>query len=181
MPLESETPISSGELVNVNGCCSLRAPEGENWTIEIDGSKGEVTFLKKHDERKSTFISIGSGYAEPSSESKTEDQSAASIFATEEKIMRERGSKRSYLIKDIEYYKKTIRNKKIHVMKYIISDHSKVPMEIGYLMHLYFPNYTRDPKTYYVFLIGDVVMAEGVRYSSGTTVIDKIIDSFQRE
>jgi hypothetical protein len=74
------TPISSGELVNMKGGRSVRAPEEKNWRVKIDEVRGgEISFDRSQDDGKSTFIVIGPGYVEPSSTIQSEDQAAASI------------------------------------------------------------------------------------------------------
>ncbi len=176
--------ISPGELVNLKRGRSVRAPEGKNWRVKTNGVKTndareEIRFERSQDGGKYTFILIASGYAEYSSISQTEDQAAALFLNTEEKTMRTRGSTRSYFLKDLSREKTIIGGKILHVMKYTISDHSHVPMEIKYAMYLYFPNYTKQPRTYYIFLIGDDLKIKNTLYDTDLTVINKVIDSFE--
>ena len=173
------TPISSGELVNMKGGRSVRAPEGNNWTVKIDEMRGEVSFDSSQDGGKFTLITIGPGYVEPSSTCQTEDQAAALIFDSEERIMRARGSTRSYYLKDVSRERTIIGKKKLYVMKYTISDLSRVPTEIKYAMYLNFPNYSKQPKDYYIFLVGDVSKINNTPFATDLTVINKVIESYE--
>lgn len=162
----------------------MRAPEGSDWRMKTNGvitnEAGEIiSFKRSQDGEKYTFISIGLGYNESRSISKTEDQAAALFFNTEESEMRKRGSTRSYWLKGISREKTIIGKKKLHVMKYTITDHSHVPMEIKYAMYLFFPNYSKQPKSYYIFLVGDVSKINNTPYATDLTVVDTVIDSFE--
>ena len=172
-------PISAGDLVTMKGRYSVKTPNGNNWRVETDEVRGELRFDRNLDGGKSTFIVIHPVQAEPSSISQTEDQAAISIFAREERIMRERGSTRSYFLKDLSRGTTTIGRKRLHVMKYTISDHNRVPMEIKYAMYLYFPNYTKQTRTHYIFLVGDVFKINNIPYATDLTVVDTVIDSFE--
>ena len=46
-------------------------------------------------------------------------------------------------------------------------------------MFLYFPNYTKQPGTYYIFLIGDNLKIRNALYVTDLTIINKVIDSFE--
>ena len=95
--------------------------------------------------------------------------------------MRERGSARRYYPKDLLRENTTIGKKKLHVMKYTISDHSRLPVEIKYAMYLYFPDYTKLPRNYCIFLIGDVFKINDTEFNTDLTVINKVIESYQHE
>lgn len=176
--------VSPGELVNLSGGGSVRAPEGSGWKIVKPKIAGEQISFEKYDHDESRFktdISIFLDYATSNLSNQTEDQVAEWIFDNEERIMREQGSVKSYFLKEISRENTIIGNKKIHVMKYTISDYRRVPLEIKYAYYLYFPNYEKYPKRYYSFSIADIfketISGITVEFETDLNVINKVIES----
>ena len=172
------SPIAGGQVVDM-GIYEVEAPLGDEWKVKMDKTQGMVVFNKGGTEAGFTFIYILPGFLNPGKENQTEDEIVTMIFGYEEKNMRERGAMRSYTLKDLSKEVTMIGEKKLHVMSYTITDHSRIPMEIKYAMYLYLPPDLRQKRVFYGFLIGEPYKIRESVYETNLTKIHSVISSFK--
>jgi hypothetical protein len=172
-------PISGGQAVEMRGIYSARAPIGDDWKTRIDRAKGAMTFNRSSPDGRFTIVGIFPGYLWPGKEKQTEDEIVSMVFSGEENSERERGVVRSYSLKDLSKDVVTIGEKKLHVMKYTVSDRTPVPMEIECAFYLYLPPELKMNRVFYAFRIADVLSIRELVYATDMKLIEYVIDSFQ--
>jgi len=172
------SPVPGAQVVDM-GIYTVEAPLGNGWKVKTDKTQGRVEFNKGDSEAGFTFIHILPGFLNPGTENQTEDEIVNMIFGSEEKDIRERGATRSYNLKDLSKEVTTIGGKKLHVMNYTITDHSRIPMDIKYAMYLYLPPDLRQKRVFYGFWIGEPSKIRESVYETDFTKIHSVISSFQ--
>jgi hypothetical protein len=179
-------PISGGQIVEMRGVYSVRAPSGNGWTMRTDKSKGFMGFNRGIPDEKTaemggkfTAIGVFPGYLFPGKENQSEETIADMIFTDLERIETQGGVAGEYSLRDVSKDVVTIGNKKLYVMTYTVSEHSPVAREIKAAKFLYLPpeiKYTRD---FCVFQIGDVVSSKETVYETDLNIIHEVIESFR--
>ena len=158
----------------------VAAPAGNGWKMQRDQTLDIVQFRRD----PLTIVAVSPGYLRGTPDpTDDEDRIAAMIFEGEEKNVTDRGRSRSYAPSGITKELLLVGGKRVHVMRYSITQEggsaSREPLVMKYAMYIYLPANWNQSAIFYVFVIGAPQKIGEITYDPKLGEIDPVIASFQ--
>src|SRR5436190_15066642 len=175
----SAGPVRAGETIKM-GTYIVTAPAGDGWRIRKDPIKDTLLFQR---DDPPTTIGVAPQSLPESSQIADEDQIVEMVFGFEERNMRDRGLSRSYTPSGLTRGVIVVSGKKVHVMRYSVTQLGLQPplnpLVMKYVMYLYLPENWKEAKRWYTFVIGAPQQMGGTNSAPTLTEIDSVIAAFQ--
>ena len=155
-PVGEVSPVAAEQLIDM-GSYSLRAPLGEGWKLLADRTLGTAMFMKGPPDGDAGWVVVTQSALRSEVDLSSEAGAAARIQQYEEASLWARGATRSYAPGKISRGIETYGEKRLYVMRYAITDHSRgFPIEVMYATCVYLPPNAKETRRVYLFIVGKV-------------------------